>query len=364
MKFTADKESFRNVVAVAQEVIANTNTASISAYIRLEVIDGRLDVRAFDPGVRFSTSIPIEDGENGTALVFCAKLFGIINSLPDAPVSFTKDEGSLDSIVRPEGKRITFRLKTMTSEKFPMFKSPNQEWTELSAENFIDGTNSVAASASDDITRLMMTGVYIEPEDCNINFVATDGKRLSFFRMPSKASFKPVIVPPKVIRLIGKYGMKEGSLSLAVGDTEISVKTGDYVFSSSVIDTQYPAYRRVIPSSQDNTVTVSRDDIMKALKRIRLMTEKKTGRVILGISKDKIIFSGQTDDGCVTEEIDAKCDGENMDIALNISYMMDAVDSLKSDSVALMFTEEMKPVTVKNESEENFFHIIMPMQKK
>lgn len=362
MKFVADKGAFRNVISVAKDVISNNNATSILSNVLFDVRDGKLTVKAADPAVKMTAVMPVEMESEGTTTVFCSKLHGILGSLPEAPVVFEKSMDSIESVVKPEGKRITFRLKTIKSEKFPDFTDKELEWTEFPANDFLSGVKTVMKSVSADSTRYMMTGVYIEPEDGSVNFVGTDGRRLSMRTMEGKAEFKPVIVPVKIFQLLDKYALREGNVRVAFTDEMMYVQTGDFSFSTGLIKAQYPAYRKVIPESQKYCMKIAVRELLDSLKRVRVMMGKKTGKVVFSVGNNALVLKGATDDGDALEEMSGSYDGEPMEFALNIQYVMDVLDSTDTSCLLMEFSEPMKAVTLRPDREDGTVHVIMPMQ--
>ena len=130
-----------------------------------------------------------------------------------------------------------------------------------------------------------------------------------------------------------------------------------------MIDGQFPNYNRVIPESQSHSFQINRRELMEALKRVALLVEQKSRRIYLNISSGTLTISSQeTEIGAANEEIACRYDGENVTIALNYIYLEEPLKVMDSEDLKVEFTEPMKAITMKAEPEENFFHIIMPMQ--
>ena len=93
------------------------------------------------------------------------------------------------------------------------------------------------------------------------------------------------------------------------------------------------------------------------------MVELKTRRIFLNILPGSLIISSQENEiGSAREEIPCKYDGQEVMLALNYVYIEDPLKTITSDRIKVEFTEAMKAITLKPEPEEDFFHIIMPMQ--
>ena len=95
------------------------------------------------------------------------------------------------------------------------------------------------------------------------------------------------------------------------------------------------------------------------------MVDKKAGRIFFNISDGVLkITSSQSDMGSADEEIPCQYQGDSYTIALNFRYIEEPLRGINSEKIAFEFTEEMKAVTMRPEPAEDYFHIIMPMQKE
>ncbi len=366
MKFTFDRDALLKEIAIAQEIISTKNAISVLSNVLFEASDDRnLTIKATDIKTTFETSIPVETIEAGTTTIFCDKLAGILASLPSGNIDFSQDGSSVS--IKPASKRANFQLKCIASDKFPEFTSDSSvQFFDIPAKAFKKMISHTIFSVSDDELRYFMNGVFIEGDESSLKMVATDGRRLAFISSEVESAlpeFKGSIIPTKILNIIAKRTPDEGSISIGLNEKNIFFKFGNYQFSSLLIDGQFPNYRRVIPEKQNYSFQIDRRDLIEALKRVALLVEQKSKRVYLNISPGTLAVSSQeTEIGAASEEIPCMYDGENFTIALNYVYLDEPAKVMSCDKVKIEFTEPMRAVTLKAEPEENFFHIIMPMQ--
>lgn len=365
MNFNFDRDALLKEISIAQEIISTKNAISILSNVLLEAADNTLKIRATDIKMNFETSIPVEVIEPGSTTVFCDKFSGILSSLPSGEINFSQDNIRIN--IRPASKRANFQLKSIASDKFPEFTSAEGvSFFDIPVRDLKKMISHTIFSVSDDELRYFMNGVFIEKEEQKLKMVATDGRRLAFisndmdFLLPD---FKGAIVPTKILNIVSKRSPDEGSVSVGIGEKNIFFRFGNYEFSSLLIDGQFPNYNRVIPESQSHSFQINRRELMEALKRVALLVEQKSRRIYLNISSGALTISSQeTEIGAANEEIACRYDGENVTIALNYIYLEEPLKVMDSEDLKVEFTEPMKAITMKAEPEENFFHIIMPMQ--
>ena len=366
MRFTFDKDALLKEIAIAQEVISTKNAISVLSNVLLEAKDdGSLLVKATDIKTAFETAIPVDVAEAGSTTVFCDKLSSILASLPSGNVSFSQEEGTVS--IRPAAKKANFQLKCIASDKFPEFTSDSGvEYFDIPARELKKMIGETIFSVSNDELRYFMTGVFMEGDEGLLKMVATDGRRLAFISTEAESAlpdFKGSIMPTKILNIIAKRTPDEGAVSIGLSEKNVFFKFGDYRFSSLLIDGQFPNYSRVIPERQSSAFKVDRKDLLEALKRVSLLAEQKSRRVYLNVSADALaVRSQETEIGVASEEIPCEYDGEDFAIALNYLYLDEPMKAMASDKVKVEFTEPMRAVTLRAEPDENFFHVIMPMQ--
>ena len=73
--------------------------------------------------------------ETGETTVYCDKLYSIVSNL-QGMVCFEKGVDDMEAVIRPEGKKIRFKLRTMTTEKYPYVEKSDEEIKKEFIESF------------------------------------------------------------------------------------------------------------------------------------------------------------------------------------------------------------------------------------
>lgn len=365
MKFTCDKNTFAREISFAQEIIASRNALSIMSNVYLEASGASLCIKATDIKVSFETHIPVDTVEPGSATVFCDKLSGILASIPEGDISIEHDESKVT--VRPSSRKIRFQLKTISSEKFPELPEVSEtQFFGIPIKDFKEMISQTWFAVSDDETRYFMNGVFMEKVAGGLVMVATDGRRLGFSKKAIASDipdFKGIIIPPKVLSLVNKRASDEGIIDIAVTDKSIFFKFGTYKISSVLIEGQFPNYQKVIPAQQKTKVVIRRNELAEALKRVSILVEQKSRRTFFSLSGGLLVLSTEESDiGTAREEVACRYDGDDVTIALNHKYLEDPLKVMRSEDIAIEFTEPTRAITISPEPAADYFHIVMPMQ--
>jgi DNA polymerase-3 subunit beta len=362
MKFTFDRDALLKEVSIAQEIIASKKALSILSNVLLIAENNTLTVKATETRTQFQTKIPVDVQEEGSTTVFCDKFISILSSLPQGEVDFSLD----DINVTIKTGKTKFKLKSITSEEFPLFSlDEKHNFFEIPAAVLKQMINQTIHSVSDDETRYFMNGVYVDQAEDKLIFVATDGRRLSYIEQAvynETTEIPHIIIPPKILNILYKKLSNEGTVKIAIEEKTIFFEFGNYQFSSNLIEGPFPNYRRVIPETQEKFFEVDKEELQNALKRVGVFVEQKSRRVYFEIAPGELTISAQeTEIGNVSDLIPCMYDGENAKFAFNYAYIDEPLKTMETKRVRFEFTELMKAFTVRAEPATGCFHIIMPM---
>jgi DNA polymerase-3 subunit beta len=364
MKFHCDKALLVKELTIAQEVVSNRSTISILSNILITVENGKLTLRSTDTKTAFQSIIPVSVDVPGSITVNSDKFLGSLRNLPEGLVLLElQSDGRF--LIKPEKRNITYQLRTMSSENYPwvQWETEGIKFT-IGQSELLDMINQTIFAVSDDDSRFFMTGVYFDYQDNVLKLVATDGRRLSLARhdMEINQPFN-VIVPTKPLSIIKKLASGQGTIDIIISEKSIVFILDNQRIFSNFIDGQFPNYQRVIPDSQLYSAKINRDDFVDAIRRVSLMADQKSQRILLTLTNSYAIISSEESElGMAKEEIPIEYNGPQSQIAMNYQYLLDPLRVYPDPDVFFLFSDTKRAVTLRPISEKNFFHIVMPMQ--
>ncbi|GMO41107.1 MAG: DNA polymerase III subunit beta [Termitinemataceae bacterium] len=367
MKFVCEKNAILTEIAIAQEIIIAKNPISILSNIYLETAAQSLIIKSSDIKINFTTKVPVSVIEEGKTTVKGDIFLGIVNSMPEGEIDFEIFDNNL--IIKPSSsssKKLRFQIPIIPVEQYPLFPSTeNVNFFDINIKDFKSMIKQTIFSVSDDETRYFMTGIYFERIEDKLIMVSTDGRRLACIEqelVDPNINFEGIIIPEKILNIFLKRAGDEGNLTIGIKKSNIFLNFASYSLSSVLIEGQFPNYRKVIPDENNFTVSVNKNDLIDALKRVSQMIEKKSKRVYFQFKKEYTsIYTDKSDIGDAIEEIPCEFSGEDETVALNYSYMEDVCKAISSDKITILFKEKGKALTIKPDPVENFLHVIMPM---
>jgi DNA polymerase-3 subunit beta len=269
--------------------------------------------------------------------------------------------------IRPVSKKIDFQLRCIPADKYPeLAKVADSLYFDFPQKDFIEMVSKTLFAVSDDETRYFMNGIFVEKRDDMLVMVATDGRRLAHIsrRVPVPLeNLKGVILPPKILTIVRKLSSGEGNLALALTDKNVFVRLEGKHMASNLIDGQFPDYRRVIPDSQKHRAIIERQPLEDALRRVSLLVEQKSRKVVFSIQPGALTISSKESElGVASEEVACDYKGPEMAFAVNCVYMIEPLREIGTETVSLEFSDVNKAITLKPQPEDGYLNIIMPMQ--
>ena len=184
-----------------------------------------------------------------------------------------------NSVIAVRNNRIvvdTLLLKTDFIENYPV--TPCYTNTgEAVSQSDIDAYNVCKHFASRDATRYYLNGVYF-----GADIVSTDGRQLHL--MPTDSDFKGSIV--MVSKLLDKVTVTKAELT----KYELFVIDTDFTYSVSLIEGQFPNYKRVFPDIYYYKHFLVSNNIVPALKTL-LVKNIQSGEYSVTFSHNRVSAS-------------------------------------------------------------------------
>ena len=141
---------------------------------------------------------------------------------------------------------------------------------------------------------------------------------------------KGVIIPRKGLMEIKKIIDEHENIKIGIHKNMFIVKTDNTLLKVSLVDADYPDYKRVIPAEKGINIVLEKESFLHALRRMNVVSSERYGGVILSFSEGKLTLnSTNLDVGEAMEEIDITYSGEDMDVGFNVNYLIDAISVIE-----------------------------------
>jgi DNA polymerase-3 subunit beta len=321
---------------------------------------GALTLTTTDLEVSARLTVDVNVGEPGVALVPARLLADTVKSLSDAPVDLEADQSQAH--IRCAAYEGSLRL--LPAEDFPAFQPPSGTRIVAEAARFAEAIGQVARAASRDEARPVLTGVLVEVSREGVTLVATDSYRLAVRDLvATSAGESKAIVPERALSEAGRaaQAMEKGEIEVLLDESQITFTVGALTLTSRLIEGEFPNYRQLLPERYENRLTVSRQQLMDAVRRVGLLA-RDTSPVRLEFNALGVKLSSSSPDlGQAVEAVEAQYEGEDVTAAFNPTYLADGLAAATGESVRLEVRDGLKPGVIRGGSDE-FTYLVMPVR--
>jgi DNA polymerase-3 subunit beta len=329
-----------------------------------------MEIAATDREIGIVTSCVAQVVSEGDITISAKRLYEMIKETQGETIHLRKSETNIVTVV---SQKVVYEIPGVPADEFPgifngeeipMFRSKGSALQELIRKTFF--------AVSTDELRRNLNGGFLETKKegpaCMVSMTATDGHRLAMARVEMEGDFfeleKGVIIPRKGLQEIRRLAEDEGEDILMAFQKGICVlKTSDTTLKVSLIDGEYPEYRKVIPPTGENIIQFRRDDFLHALKRMKVVSSDKYNGVVVKLSENKMGLSSVNPDvGKASDEIAVSYQGKEMEVGYNVNYLMDAVEVITQEEVLFEVSEGMRPALIRAKDNEKYICIVMPLK--
>jgi len=353
MKITIQKSIIENILIHASPFLEKKDTSQITSHIFLNVSNSKLTLKATDYEIGFLvTTDKVTILQEGSITANGKKLLDIIKILKDGEISLELR----NSILHISQSHSNFKLPTFAFNEFPEF--PNYEGkTPISIESqvLIESLKKITPAIDTNNPKFELNGALIDIKTDSINFASTDTRRLAVVNIENQNSNElSIIIPKKAIIEIQKLFFE--NIELYYDETNLIIRSEQYLFFTKLINGKFPEYARIIPKEIANILVLPKALIIDSLKQI---TTISTDVKITMLNND-ITFESLSDDNIEAKTVVNYPTNFTtpFSIAINSRYLLDFLNSINNSEFTIGLNEGNLPFIL---SDGDFKTVVMPI---
>lgn len=354
MQFQIAKTVLENILIHAQPFLEKKDLSQITSHLYLEVTaSNTLTIKAtdFEIGIVIDAS-NINVIEPGMATANGKKLLDIIKILKEGDIEIATKEKMLEI---SQGTS-DFRLPMYNAQEYPLFASiDNKPKVEIDSALLINSLKKITPAADTNNPKFELNGALIDIKNNQINFVATDTRRLAIISIPQTGEKElSLIIPKKAIIEIQK--LFSSNIDIYYDATHLLIKSDQYTFFTKLINGKFPDYNRIIPSATAHNLVLPKSEFIEAIKQITTISND----LKLTLDPNRIHFESLSDENNrATTEIEIETGiEETIVFAVNSRYILDFLGQIEQNSFILGMNEPNLPFLLQ---EDIFKTIVMPI---
>jgi len=373
MRVSILQDQLARGLSIVGRAVDSRPTLPVLANIQLATEDARLKLAATNLEMSITTYIGAKVDRPGS-ITLPAKTFSeLVSNLSPERVDLNLDESTQTVNVRCG--MTNSNIKGISASEFPPIPEVAEPDVVLPAKLMREMINqTVFASAKED-NRPILTGLYTHFEGNTMTIAAADGYRLAVRTAKIEENFaKPrtLVIPAKTMaelaRIIGDED-KEVGITLP-GTRDLAL----FYYESTVISTQllegkFPDFGALIPKSYSTAMTVYTSDLLRACKRAEIFARDSnySARIFVKPAKgpsepgEVMIVGKSAERGDNEGSLDAAVEGDGLEVAFNIRYLIDVLNVIPDERVVLESNGSAHPGVIRPENNNEFICVVMPM---
>jgi DNA polymerase-3 subunit beta len=379
MRLSVSKNEMQEKLSNVQNIVEKKNTMPILSHFLLDADKKGSYIVATDLETAIKEPVVMKVEEAGKLCIPARKLFEIVREIEGDLSLETVGEPALDGgWLKVKAGTSEFKLACLSVNEFPAWPAmEGEEEIIIDSKALMEMIEKTIYSAGESDTRYTLNGLlfHIQTKSKLLTVVGTDGHRLAFIVKEMEGEGKEekrLIVPRKAVSELRKFLNGEvEKTKILIGKNHLLFSVeGDVQFLTRLIEGTYPNYENVIPQANEKKVSVNKEALTKALRRVSVMSRERANAVRFDFGPPQadasggnlVISSSNPDVGEAREELSVDYKADKLTVGFNARYLIDTLGAMTAEIVVLELQDPLSPVLVKEEGREDYRCVVMPMR--
>jgi len=373
MKVSCLQENLKRGLNIVGRAVSPRSTLPVLGNVLLATDSGRLKLSATNLEIGINCWIGAKVEDEGAITVPARTLADLVGAFP-------LEQVDMELIVRTQtlnlrAGRSEANVKGIDAQEFPIVPVPEGEGgIPIEPDVLRTAISQVAFAAATDESRPILTGVLAKFEDTQLTLAAADGFRLAVrtVSLPQSVSDPfSIIIPARALVELGRIsGEQKEPVIITVTPTrnQVLFQLTDIVLVSQLIDGNFPDYRQIIPRDTTTHAVIDTTAFMRACKTSLVFARDAAHIVRLHVKSGSELSPGHmlvsatsAETGDDVSELDASVEGDEVEIAFNVKYLIDVLSVADTPQVTLETTTSSSPGVIRPVGEVDYTYVVMPM---
>lgn len=389
MKITINSSDLSRALSAVSRCIASKSVLPILECFHLEAVGEQLRITAADNENWFTIVVRptdityLDDGFSHAFCIESKRFLAVIRELSSQPIGLELSADHKSATLRWQNGEA--QLPILPADEYPIPASippiGTIESIKLPTTALRHIIDTCSFAVANDELRPVMNGIYFDRMEGSLACCATNGHslvRLKHKELPAPAD--PFILHSRSANLLGTF-LAEMERCTPKGETAtvaITVGGNNVVFSCEsltasgrlvcrMIEGRYPNYNSVIQANPPYEMTLSRAELIAALRRTMVFANSATLLVRLQVAADRLTLSAADIDFSTSSEETVPCTFNGSDgffIGFKGTLLLEILNHLDTDEVKVLLTDHSRAgifVPQENEGDCEPLMLLMPM---
>jgi len=379
MKISTLQENIKNGLSLVGHLAGKNINLPILNNVLIEARDGVIKLISTNLEIGITCSIrgkiEKEGSLKGSLTVNSKIITDYISLLANKKVNIENKDKKL--LINSDNYKTI--IKSEIADEFPLIPQINKDvFFKAKINDFKKALSQTIFAVSNNETRVELSGVLFIFNKENLTIVATDSYRLAEKQIDIKSNTKienKIIIPSKTLQELSRIltnikneqiNNEDQEIEFYISDNQILFSINSVELISRVIEGQYPDYKQIIPTNIKTEVVINRDEFIRAIKAASIFSKSDINDINLDFPLDKnisVISSSSGQSGENTTELESKVKGKDNGIVVNFKYLLEGVNSIKSENIIIKIVDNSTPCILEAEKNGSYLYIVMPIKQ-
>lgn len=374
MKLKIKRELLLENLNKVSKAISTKNLIPSLSGIKFDLTKEGLTLTASNNDLTIQKFIEIKDEnmnvqEEGIIIIQGKEILDIVRVIPEEEINIEVID-ELKVLIYTDDEKIKYDLNVINKSEYPnvnLEKSDN--YITINSEELLNIVKETAFATSTDESRPVLTGINFKINGDLLECSATDSYRLAKkeirLNKPVEEIYNIIIPGKNIIEFSKIIDDKEGEIKLHVFNNKILFEENNLLFQSRLINGNYPNTSKLIPEDSVLKIKAKLSQLYNVIGQASILTTDKEKNIVsLSTNGDLLIVKSVSNEKGKAEmkmNIE-KNNNEDITIAFSAKYMMEALNALNTDIIEMSFIGEVKPITIKNTTEDGLIQLVVPIR--
>ncbi|MCH5319943.1 MAG: DNA polymerase III subunit beta [Paramuribaculum sp.] len=370
MKFNVSSKTLHSFVSSVSKVINSKNALTILNSFLFTLDGDTLTVKASDMENSLVGRLTVTEAEgNGAFCMDARRIVELLKEMPDQGITFDIDDDNLEvNITYPNGKYNTIAINGM---EYPAGQ-PQEQGDSLTfvcpTEQVMKGIENTLFAVGNDDLRPQMMGILWDVKPDRIIFVATDTRKLVKYTnaLSEPGTEGSFILPFKPASVLKNVFGKEDEIKVTVTTKSVKFESESFTLDCSLIKGNFPDYNRVIPANNPYSLTVDRQSLINAIKRVCVFGDGGNGLVKFKTTAETLTLRAQDNSYGTsgTESVPCNYEGNELLIGFGSPYLLEILGTIDTPDVVIKLADPSRAAVFRpadDEDKSELLILLMPM---
>lgn len=363
MKFFCNTHELSDAINIVSKALTKKNTPILEG-IKIEAIGSYVVLTATDLEMFIEKKINAEVLIEGEAVV-PGRFFGeYIRKLTS--IERIEIEDSIGDIINIKYGESKGEIKCFQNTFPSMNKETTGDYIKIKETELKEMLDKTIFCVATDSTKYIIKGCLMRVQDGILTTAALDGYRLAVNKtaVATNINKKDIIVAGRILSEIGKIlEDNDNEIEVYLNSKNVVFNLGHTIISCVPMEGSFIKYEDLIETEFETVITVKISEILESLDRVTIISRgKANNQTKLKFGENQINVKVESDVGVIDENIVAKIEGKDIEIAFNSRYFYEALSKIRKDYCIINLKTPNAPAVIKEIDSNNTLFMVLPVR--